>query len=385
MVADRTAGVCRAHPSAERAGECRGEDLDALCAAASDVRDAAWGRVVTYSRKVFIPLTNLCRDTCGYCIFAKRPGDPGAGYLAPEDVLRIAEAGARLGCKEALFSLGERPEMRWPEAREALRQLGYATTLDYLVAMCRLVLDETGLVPHANPGTLSPDELARLAPVCGSMGLMLETVSDRLMAPGMPHYRCPDKHPARRLATLEAAGQQGVPFTTGLLIGIGETWEERVETLEAIRRIHERYGTVQEVIVQNFRAKPGIAMAEWPEPDLDEMRRTIAAARLLLPPEISLQAPPNLAAEYPAYLAAGLNDWGGVSPVTIDHINPERAWPRIAELQEASAAAGFTLKERLTVYPRFLSAAARWASPAVVGRLTALAGDDGLPVRQVVS
>lgn len=366
-------------------GALRGSDLDDLCREAAAIRDAAWGRVVTYSRKVFIPLTNLCRDTCGYCVFARHPGEPGAGYLDPEDVLRIAEEGSRLGCKEALFSLGERPEMRWPEAREALSRLGYSSTLEYLAAMCRLVLEETGLVPHANPGTLTEGELGMLAPHCGSMGLMLETVSDRLMGPGMPHHRCPDKHPSRRLATIEAAGRLGVPFTTGLLIGIGETWGERLATLEAIQSAHERHGMVQEVIVQNFRAKPGIPMASWAEPGLDDMRRTVAAARLALSSTISIQAPPNLAEEYPRYLDAGINDWGGISPLTIDHINPERAWPQIPVLSEACARAGFALRERLTVYPRYLGMASRWASEAVAARLGHLAGVDGLPVNQVTA
>ncbi len=360
------------------AGDVRGEVLAELCARAVAVRDAHWGHVVTYSRKVFLPLTNLCRDTCGYCTFARNPGSPGAGYMEPEDVLRVARAGADLGCKEALFSLGERPELRWPEARVALRRLGYESTLDYLAAMCRLVVEETPLVPHANPGTLSSRELQSLAPYCGSMGLMLETVSERMMAAGMPHYRCPDKHPARRLATLEAAGQAGIPFTTGLLIGIGETWEERLETLDAIAAIHARWGTVQEVIVQNFRAKPGILMERHPEPDLDDMCRTLAAARLLLPPEISLQAPPNLAPDPLRYLDAGINDWGGISPLTIDFINPECAWPRIAVLADACAKAGFTLRERLTVYPRHLEEASRRASPIVRMRLEAHRDADGM-------
>lgn len=360
-------------------------DLGATERAAA-CRDEAWGRVVTYSRKVFIPLTNLCRDTCGYCTFARHPSERAAGYLSPDDVLKIAREGERLGCKEALFSLGERPEARYPEARAALARLGYDSTLDYLVAMCGLVLEETGLIPHANPGTLSEEEMARLAPVCGSLGLMLESMSERLMKSGGPHHGCPDKHPARRLATLVTAARLNIPFTTGLLLGIGETWDERMATLEAIADVEKRYGGVQEVIVQNFRAKPGIAMAAHPEPSIDDCLRTIAAARLILPPEVSIQAPPNLMPEsYGRYLDAGINDWGGVSPVTVDHINPERAWPKIAELAAVSAERGFTLKERLAVYPRFLENPDRYLAPRVKAALEVFAGSDGLPREQRVA
>lgn len=333
-----------------------GKDLRWLLREAADARDRAWGRTITYSPKVFIPLTNLCRDTCGYCVFARPADDPGAGFLSPAQVLSIARAGESAGCKEALFSLGERPELRYPQARAALARLGHETTLSYLRAMCDLVRTETTLLPHANPGRMSEEEIADLAPVCASMGMMLENVSERLMKRGEAHEGCPDKHPHLRMETLEAAGRLGVPFTTGILIGIGETWEERVASIRAIRAVHEKHDHIQEVIVQNFRAKPGIRFADRPEPEMDDMLRTIAVARLLLPPEISIQAPPNLMADYGRYLDAGINDWGGVSPVTRDHINPERAWPVIEEIRGVCEARGFRLEERLTVYPRFAAA-----------------------------
>lgn len=351
---------------------------------AAAIRDAAWGRTITYSRKVFIPLTNLCLDRCGYCVFARPPEEEAARYMTPEEVLAVAERGRDLGCKEALFSLGERPELRHAKARESLARLGYATTLEYLRAMCALALEETGLLPHANPGTLSEEEMSTLVPVTGSMGMMLENVSERLMEPGQVHHQCPDKLPARRLATLEAAGRLRVPFTTGILIGIGETWDERLATLEAIRRMHEEFGNIQEVIVQNFRAKPGIRAASWPEPALADMLRTIAAARLILPPDVGIQAPPNLMSEeYGRYIDAGLSDWGGVSPATADFINPERAWPKIAELAAATAARGYELKERLTIYPKYISD--RYVASKMRGQIGRLAGRDGLPAEQFLS
>lgn len=329
------------------------------------IRDGHFGSVITYSRKVFVPLTNLCLDRCGYCVFAKAPKE-GAGYLTPDQVLEIAEMGKATGCKEALFSLGERPELRYSEAREQLKHLGYRTTLEYLRAMCELVLEKTGLLPHSNAGTLSESEMLMLRPVNGSMGMMLESVSERLLQRGEAHFKCPDKVPATRLATLETAGRLGVPFTTGILIGIGETREERVETLKAIERIHQKYGTIQEVIVQNFRQKPDIAMANAPEPTLGEMLEALAIARNILSPEISLQAPPNLMPEsYVQYIDAGLNDWGGISPVTADHINPERAWPKIDELAKVTASKGFELRERLTLYPRFLADPEKYIDPSM--------------------
>lgn len=347
---------------------------------ASAVRDGAWGRAISYSRKVFIPLTTMCRNTCGYCAFVKHPGQPGSGYLSPDEVLDIAQNGERLGCKEALFSLGERPERRYPEAREALRRLGHATTIDYLIAACRLVLTRTSLIPHVNAGTLTEAEIAQLREVSGSMGMMLETVSRRLMKPGMAHHACPDKSPLLRLRTIEAAGRLGVPFTTGILIGIGETFDERVESLAAIDRIHQRHGNIQEVIVQNFRAKPDTAMARWAEPPHEDMLRTLATARLVLDPSISLQAPPNLDDRFEDYIAFGINDWGGISPLTIDHINPERAWPALSELARRTAAQGYRLVERLTVYPAFLDDAAPLAAA-----LSRHAGADGFAHSQIVA
>lgn len=369
----------------DRHAEATPETDRELVAEACSIRAAAWGAIVTYSRKVFIPLTNLCRDECGYCVFVKRPGTPGAGYMTPDEVLAVARAGEAMGCKEALFSLGERPELRYPEAKAALRRLGYERTVDYLRAMCALVLRETGLLPHVNAGTLLDDEFELLRPVSASMGMMMENISRRLTRPGGPHHACPDKVPLQRLRALERAGAHRVPFTTGLLIGIGETWRERLETLEAIESAHRRHGHVQEVIVQNFRAKPGIAMAHYPEPDHADMLRTLAVARCLLSPEISLQAPPNLQARHEAYLDAGLNDWGGISPVTIDHINPERAWPRIAELAATTARRGGLLKERLPLYPRFLREPERWLDEAIRPRVLAMAGADGLAELQCVA
>lgn len=330
------------------------ERLGELLEKASRIRDEFWGKTLTYSRNVFIPLTNMCRDTCGYCTFVKAPGSPEARYMTPDEVLEVARAGRELGCKEALFSLGERPELRYPEAGEVLAGLGYGRTVDYLRDMCQLVVESTRLIPHANPGTITEEEILILKPVTGSMGMMLESVSRRLLRRGEAHYGCPDKAPEKRLETLENTGRHGVPFTTGLLIGIGETWEERVDSLLAIERIDHRFGHIQEVIIQNFRAKPGIAMAAHPESSHMDMMRTIAVARLLLNPTISIQAPPNLQCRYGDYIRAGLNDWGGISPVTIDYINPERAWPLISELERRSREHGFGLKERLAVYPRYL-------------------------------
>ncbi len=352
---------------------------------ACSIRDAAWGSIVTYSRKVFIPLTNLCRDTCGYCVFVKRPGAPGAGYMKPEEVLAVAQAGQAMGCKEALFSLGERPELRYPEAKAALRALGHERTVDYLHEMCALVLRETDLLPHVNAGTLRDDEFELLRPVAASMGMMIENVSRRLTRPGGPHHACPDKVPLQRLRALDRAGVHRVPFTTGLLIGIGETWGERLETLAAIESSYRRHGHVQEVIIQNFRAKAGIAMAHHPEPDHADMLRTLAVARCLLSSEIALQAPPNLQARHEDYLDAGLNDWGGISPVTIDHINPERAWPRIADLAARTERRGGQLKERLTLYPRYLHNPERWLDEAIRPRALAMAGADGLAELQCVA
>ena len=363
-----------------------GEDFNRLMSLAAQRRDRNWGRTITYSRKVFIPLTNLCRDTCGYCTFAQSPSSRSARTMTPEEILAIARAGQRAGCKEALFSLGEKPELRYPEAQEALAALGYTRLIDYLHDMCELVLRDTGLVPHANPGTLSVEEISLLRPVTGSMGMMLESVSLRLMEKGEAHYGCPDKHPSVRLETLENSGRLKVPFTTGILIGIGENWTERIDTLLAIQGVFERHGCIQEVIVQNFRAKPDIMMRDRPEPTREDMLRTLAVARLVLDGKISLQAPPNLApGDYPAYIGAGLNDWGGISPVTLDHINPEAAWPQIADLRRATEAMGYSLCERLTVYPRYLARPQEFLAPEMMNHLTALANPDGLAARQNLS
>ena len=351
--------------------------LPALLEAAGAVRDRAKGRAVSYSKKVFIPLTHLCRDYCGYCTFR---ADPRAGeplYMTPDDVLAVAEAGRRAGCKEALFSLGDQPERLFPEAKTFLAQLGFDRTLDYLAAMSERVLHETGLLPHSNPGVMGSADLRRLRASNVSVGLMLESSSARLGRRGGAHWRAPDKVPARRLETMEHAGRLSMAFTTGMLIGIGETLEERVDTLLAIRETHARYGHVQEVIVQPFRAKPGTRMASAPEPSEDDLRRTIAVARLVLPAPVNLQSPPNLLAEdYPDLLEAGINDWGGISPVTKDFINPEAAWPQIPALAARSAAAGFTLRERLAIYPEF-AARPEFVDSRLQPHLERLQGADG--------
>jgi 7,8-didemethyl-8-hydroxy-5-deazariboflavin synthase CofG subunit len=333
---------------------CADNDLPLLLAAARAAKENFKPGIITYSRKVFLPLTNLCRDYCGYCIFRRDPGEPGAHTMTPDEVLAVARAGEKLGCTEALFSLGDKPELLFPEMRNTLRHLGYKSTLHYLEAMCELVLRETGLLPHPNPGLLSADWISRLATVSPSMGLMLETTNRALLAPGAAHDNAPDKVPAKRLRTIEEAGKQRVPFTTGLLIGIGETPEDRVDTLLAIRDLHERYGHIQEVIVQNFRAKPTIPMAHTTEPGQGEMLRAVAVTRLLMP-KVNIQAPPNLNAPYyEELLDAGINDWGGVSPLTPDYINPEKPWPHLEQLRLRTESKGLHLRQRLPVYPEFL-------------------------------
>jgi 7,8-didemethyl-8-hydroxy-5-deazariboflavin synthase CofG subunit len=360
---------------------CPDDDLPALLAAARAAKERFKPGVITYSRKVFLPLTNLCRDYCGYCTFRRDPGDPGAHTMSPDEVLAAARAGEKLGCTEALFSLGDKPELLFPEMRERLRHLGYKSTLHYLEAMCELVLRDTTLLPHPNPGLLGAEWIARLAAVAPSMGLMLETTNDALLAPGAAHDNAPDKLPAQRLRTIETAGKQHVPFTTGLLIGIGESREDRVDTLLAIRDLHDRYGHIQEVIVQNFRVKPGIPMAHWLEPSRGEMLRAVAVARLLLP-DVNIQAPPNLSAPYYDELVdAGINDWGGISPLTPDYINPERPWPHFEQLRLRSEAKGLSLRQRLPVYPEFLPAVA--ATPGLLSeKLRAATADDGLAKTQ---
>ncbi len=363
--------------AAVRLIRCADDDLPELLAAAREARDRFKPGAITYSRKVFLPLTNLCRDYCGYCAFRRDPGDPGAHTMTPEEVLAVARAGEKLGCTEALFSLGDKPELLFPEMRATLRHLGYKSTLHYLEAMCELVLRETSLLPHPNPGLLSAEWIARLAAVSPSMGLMLETTNASLLACGAAHDNAPDKAPAKRLRTIEEAGKQNVPFTTGLLIGIGESLEDRVDTLLAIRDLHERYGHIQEVIVQNFRVKPAIPMAHWSEPSRGEMLRAVAVARLLLP-GVNIQAPPNLSAPYYEDLVdAGINDWGGISPLTPDFINPEKPWPHVEQLRLRSESKGFALQQRLPVYPEFISAVT--AKPGLLSeKLVAAANDFGL-------
>ena len=330
--------------------------LDELMAIARDVRDRTRGTRVTYSPKVFVPLTMLCGDRCGYCTFAQPPARLDAPYLTPEQVLRIAEDGARSGCHEALFTLGERPEGRYDIARDWLREHGYDSTIHYLRAMCELVLTETGLLPHANAGALHEDELRLLAEVSPSQGMMLESLRDDLVC----HRGAPDKDPARRLATLDHAGRLGIPFTTGILVGIGETRADRLAALAAIAASHRSHGHVQEVIVQNFLPKPGTAMQHEPPCPLDDYLWSIAAARMVLPPEIHLQAPPNLSDEFGVLLDAGIDDWGGVSPVTVDHVNPERPWPSLERLRRVTEAKGFALAPRLTIHPEYVRDPQRW-------------------------
>jgi 7,8-didemethyl-8-hydroxy-5-deazariboflavin synthase CofG subunit len=376
-LADIRPGVAISREAALQLIHCSDEDLPALLAAALAAKERFKPGVITYSRKVFLPLTNLCRDYCGYCTFRRDPGEAGAHTMTPDEILEIARAGEKLGCTEALFSLGDKPELLFPEMRETLGHLGYKSTLHYLEAMCDLVLRGTKLLPHPNPGLLSAEWISRLATVSPSMGLMLETTSTALLSPGAAHDNAPDKVPAKRLRTIEEAGRQNVPFTTGLLIGIGETPDDRLNTLLVIRDLHERYGHIQEVIVQNFRAKPTIPMAHWPEPSQGEMLRTIAVARLLMP-NVNIQAPPNLNAPYyEDLLEAGINDWGGVSPLTPDYINPEKPWPHLEQLRLRTEAKGFELRQRLPVYPEFLAAAMK-KSALLSQRLSAASDRHGL-------
>ena len=351
-------------------------DAPALMEAARHVRDRRSGDVVTYSPKIFIPLTELCRDVCRYCTFAKTPGNVRAPYLAVEEALDIARRGAEAGCTEALFTLGDQPERRYRAAREALARMGFASTIDYLVHAARRVHEETGLLPHVNPGVMTREALVRLREVSVSAGIMLESTSRRLCEKGGPHYGSPDKDPAVRLATLDRAGALAVPFTTGILIGIGETRRERIESLLAIRGMEDRHGHIQEVIVQNFRAKPGTPMAQAPEPSLEDHLWTIAVARLVLGPGTSIQAPPNLRPGVLGRLVdAGLDDWGGVSPVTPDHVNPEAPWPHLVELERATESAGKSLAPRLPLHPRFVANLERWVDPGL--RSAVLAAGDG--------
>jgi len=352
-------------------------DMESLRWTASSVRDRSKGRTISYSKKVFIPLTHLCRDYCGYCTFRSDPSAGKSPFLTPDQVLRIAEAGRSAGCKEALFSLGDQPERVFPEARAFLRASGFERTLEYLARMSELVLEKTGLLPHSNPGLMGPEDMARLKESNVSLGLMLENVNPRLLRPRGAHWKAPDKIPSLRLRTIEHAGQLNIPFTTGILIGIGETAEERVDSLLAIRDLHDRYGHIQEVLVQPFRAKLGTRMETAPEPSFDDLQRTLAVARLILGGEMNLQTPPNLTAGgYPQLLGAGINDWGGISPVTKDFINPETAWPQIADLAAKTAGTGFVLRERLAVYPEFAFRPG-FIHAHVQSHLKRLAGTDG--------
>lgn len=349
-----------------------------LLEAAALLRDHGHRNLVSYSRKVFIPLTQLCRDVCHYCTFAHPPRPGQRAYLTGDEVLAIARAGAAAGCKEALFTLGDKPERRYKVAAQELAKLGHSTTIAYLAEMCDLVLRETGLLPHANPGVMTADEIAVLRGVSVSQGIMLESVSERLAERGGPHYGSPDKRPQVRLRTIQLAGEQRVPFTSGILIGIGETRAERIESLLALRALHRRYGHIQEIIIQNFRAKPGTRMAAAPEPDLDDLLWTIAVARIIFGPAMNIQSPPNLSPDcYGRLIGAGLNDWGGVSPITPDHVNPEAPWPHLADLERQTTAAGKVLVERLAVYPSFACDAQHWQDPQVVPHVLHAIDSDG--------
>ncbi|MBE0616183.1 MAG: 5-amino-6-(D-ribitylamino)uracil--L-tyrosine 4-hydroxyphenyl transferase CofH [Burkholderiales bacterium] len=355
-----------------------GWPLSRLLERANALRDEGHGAVVSYSRKVFIPLTRLCRDVCHYCSFATTPRQINNPYLSPDEVLAIARAGRAAGCDEALFTLGDKPELRWSEARAALVELGYPSTVAYLAAMCELVLTDTGLLPHANPGVMTRAELALLRRSSVSLGIMLESASARLCERGGPHFGSPDKHPAARLATIRAAGELAIPFTSGLLIGIGETREERIDTLLALRDLHLEFGHIQEIIVQNFRAKQGTKMALSREPETDELAWTIAMARIVFGSSMNIQAPPNLSpTDYARLIGAGINDWGGVSPVTPDHVNPEAPWPQIEALRDNTARAGKTLVARLPSYPVYCRDAARWHDAAVLPHLLERMDADG--------
>lgn len=354
------------------------DDLPALMNTAAALRDQGHGAVISYSRKVFIPLTKLCRDSCHYCTFAHPPRKDEAAFLTPDQVLAIARAGADSSCQEALFTLGDKPELRYRAARDELERLGYDSTVSYLVAMAALVQKETGLLPHLNPGVLSAAETSQARTISVSQGLMLESASERLCARGGPHFGSPDKTPQVRLATIRDAGAAGVPFTSGILIGIGETRRERIEALLALRALHRRYGHVQEIIIQNFRAKPGTRMADHPEPSFEDHLWTIAVARILFGATMNIQAPPNLSAgALTQLIAAGINDWGGVSPITPDHVNPERPWPHLDLLEEQTGAVGKFLVPRLAVYPSYVQASAKWIDPKMQAAVRRAAGSDG--------
>jgi FO synthase len=364
-------------PAADATWLAERADLTSLLRAAATLRDRAKGRNIGYSKKVFIPLTHLCRDYCGYCTFRSDPKPGEQLYMAPEQVLEIAEAGRRAGCKEALFSLGDQPESIFPVARDFLRRQGFERTLQYLQAMSVLVLEETGLLPHANPGLMGAEDLREMKESNVSMGIMLESTSYRLLRNGGAHWKAPDKVPSLRLRTLEEAGRLQIAFTTGILIGIGETWAERIDSLCAIDNLHRRYGHIQEIIVQPFRPKADTRMAGTPEASLEDLKRTLAVARLIFDGEMNIQSPPNLLSrDYPQLLETGMNDWGGISPVTKDFINPEAAWPQIPSLAKRTAEAGFVLRERLAIYPEFAERPG-FVSEPVNAYLSNLLGADG--------
>src|SRR6266436_8963949 len=355
-------------------------DLASLLRVAARRRDGAHGSIVSYSRKVFIPLTKLCRDVCHYCTFAQPPRENERAYLSLDEALAIARAGRAAGCKEALFTLGDQPELRYRTAADELARLGHRTTLSYLAQAARAVHEQTGLFPHLNPGHLTPSDMAALRVVSLSQGLMLESASERLCERGGPHHGSPDKHPQARLASIRAAGEQRVPFTSGILIGIGETREERIDSLLALRALNDAYGHIQEIIIQNFRPKPATRMEHWPAPILADHLWTIAIARLLFAPSMNIQAPPNLNPDALARLIdAGINDWGGVSPVTPDHVNPVAPWPHLDVLERATNAAGKQLVERLAVYPSFVERKDRWIAPALHARVLRLTDSEGWP------
>lgn len=371
------AGRMPSDAEARELGRC--DDLDTLLAVAGELRDRGHGNVVTYSRKVFIPLTQLCRDVCHYCTFAHPPRKGERAFMTPDEILAVARAGAEAGCKEALFTLGDKPELRYRIAREELNELGHDSTLSYLRAMADLVFQETGLLPHLNPGILSDKDVADLREVSVSQGIMLESISERLMQKGMCHFGSPDKQPAVRLATMASAGRQAVPFTSGILIGIGETREERIEALLALRAQHMAHGHMQEIIVQNFRAKPDTKMANAPEPDLDDLAWTVAVARIMFGAEMNIQAPPNLSeGGLTRLVQAGINDWGGVSPVTPDYVNPEAPWPHLDRLARETAAAGKILAERLSIYPEYALDVERWLDPSLRTAVLNMIDADGL-------
>jgi len=363
---------------AYRLAQSAPDELAPLCRAASIIRDRGRGRDVTFSPKVFIPLTRLCRDFCGYCTFRQAPSEAERLYMGPEEVLAVAKAGERLGCTEALFTLGERPEQRYPEAKEWLQQHGYRTTLEYLHDASQLVLQETSLLPHGNPGTMSRREMERLKDVNASMGLMVENVSPRLAEAGGPHELAPSKRPRVRIKTIEIAGELRIAFTTGILIGIGETLEERIESLLVIRELHQRYGHVQEVIIQNFRAKPNTPMRDHLDPSTEDLLWTVAVSRIILGSDVNIQVPPNLSfTHYPIYLLAGINDWGGISPLTIDYVNPEAPWPQISELRRRTEELGFKLRPRLPLYPEYIVGSDEYIPVSLKERIKSLADGEG--------